>query len=328
MKMKAVVCTKYGPPENVLELKDVEKPSPKEDEVLVKVRAASVDAVDLFYVQGKPFLIRLMGQGLLKPKYPIIGSDMAGHVEAVGRNVKQFKPGDEVFGTLADCGFGAYAEFVSVPIEKNQDLAPKPSNITFEEAATVPQAAVVALQGLRKGQIQSGQKVLINGASGGNGTFAVQIAKSFGAEVTGVCSTGKMDLVLSIGADHVIDYTKEDFTQKEQRYDLILDVVANRSVLDYARVLTPKGNYVSVAFKPSAMFLGPLISMRSKKKISQLSHKPKVEDLIFIKELIEASKVVPVIDRTYPLSEVTKALRYYGEGHPSGKVVISIEHNT
>jgi NADPH:quinone reductase-like Zn-dependent oxidoreductase len=329
MKMKAVICTKYGPPEDVLELKEVEKPTPKEDEVLVKVHAASVDAVDWFYVQGKPFLIRLMGQGFLKPKYQIIGSDMAGQVKAVGENIKEFKPGDEVFGTLADCGFGAYAEFVSVPIEKKQDLALKPANLTFEEAAAVPQAAVVALQGLRDiGQIQSGQKVLINGASGGNGTFAVQIAKSFGAQVTGVCSTGKMDLVRSIGADHVIDYTQEDFTQKEQQYDLILDIVANRSVLDYARVLTSTGNYVSVAFKPSAMFLGPLISMRGSKRVSQLSHKPKVEDLVFVKELIEAGKVVPVVDRRFSLSEAAKALRRYGEGNPSGKVVISIEHNT
>ncbi|MFX0212192.1 MAG: NAD(P)-dependent alcohol dehydrogenase, partial [Candidatus Hodarchaeota archaeon] len=179
-----------------------------------------------------------------------------------------------------------------------------------------------------KGQIQTGQKVLINGASGRNGIFAVQIAKSLGAEVTGVCSTRKMDMVRSIGADHVIDYTKEDFTQKEQRYDLILDIVANRSVLDYTRVLTPKGNYVAVAFKPSVMLLGSLISMNGSKRVSQLSHIPKVEDLVTIKELIEAGKVVPVIDRIYPLSEVAKALRHYGEGHPSGKVVLTIEHNT
>jgi len=289
---------------------------------------ASVDAVDWFYVQGKPFLIRLMGQGLLKPKYQIIGSDMAGCIEAVGRNVKQFQPGDEVFGTLADCGFGAYAEFVSVPLKKKQDLAPKPANLTFEEASAVPQAAIVALQSLRDiGQIESGEKVLINGASGGNGTFAVQIAKSFGAQVTGVCSTEKMDLVRSIGADHVIDYTKEDFTKKEQQYDLIFDIVANRSVLDYARVLTPKGNYVAVAFKPSAMFLGSFISMRSSKRISQLSHKPNVKDMVFVKELIEAGKVVPVVDRRFPLSEVAKALRRYGEGHPLGKVVITVENN-
>ena len=327
MKMKAIVCTKYGPPEDVLELKEVEKPTPKDNEVLVKVLAATVNTADWAYVRGKPFMIRLMGQGLLKPKYQIIGSDMAGRVEAVGKNITQFKPGDEVFATLGDCGFGAYAEFVSVPLERKQDLTLKPSNISFEQAATVPQAAVVALQGLRdKGQIQSGQKVLINGASGGNGTFAVQIAKYFGAEVTGVCSTKKMDMVCSIGADHVIDYTQEDFTKKGQQYDLILDVVANRSVSDYAHVLTPKGNYVAVAFKPNALFLGPLISMRTGKNITQLSHQPKVEDLKLIKELIEAGKVVPVIDRTYPLSEVANALRHYGEGHPSGKVVITMEH--
>ena len=329
MKMKAIVCTKYGPPEDVLELKEVEKPTPQDNEVLVKVLAATVNTADWAYVRGKPFMIRLMGQGLLKPKYQIIGSDMAGRVEAVGKNITQFKPGDEVFATLGDCGFGAYAEFVSVPLERKQDLTLKPSNISFEQAATVPQAAVVALQGLRnKGHIQSGQKVLINGASGGNGTFAVQIAKYFGADVTGVCSTKKMDMVRSIGADHVIDYTKEDFTKKGQQYDLILDLVANRSVSDFAHVLTLKGNYVAVAFKPNALFLGPLISMRSGKKISQLSHQPNVEDLILIKELIEAGKVVPVIDRTYQLSEVANALRYYGEGHPSGKVVISMEHST
>jgi NADPH:quinone reductase-like Zn-dependent oxidoreductase len=228
-------------------------------------------------------------------------------------------------GDIGACGFGAFAEYVSVP---ENALALKPVNITYEEAATVPQYALVALQGLRdKGQIQHGQKVLINGASGGVGTFAVQIAKSFGAEVIGVCSARNLDMVRSIGADHVIDYTQEDFTQNEQRYDLILDVVANRSILDYIRALNPQGNYVAVAFKPSALFLGPLISMTGSKKVSQLSHKPNVKDLIFMKELIEAGKVVPVIDRRYPLSEVAEAVRYYGEGHPSGKVVITVEHN-
>jgi NADPH:quinone reductase-like Zn-dependent oxidoreductase len=267
------------------------------------------------------------GQGLLKPKYRIPGSDIAGRVEYVGRNVKRFQLGDEVFGTLGDCGFGAYAEYVSVPLYKTQDLSPKPTNITFDEAATIPQAAVVALQGLRdKGQIHSGQKVLINGASGGNGTFAVQIAKSFGAEVTGVCGTKKMDMVSSIGADHVIDYTQEDFTQKEQRYDLILDIVANRSVSDYTRVLATGGSYVAVAFNPSALFLGKLIA-RSKNVI-QLSHKPIARDLVFVKELIESGKVVPVVDRSYPLSKVAEAVRYYGEGHPQGKVVITMKNNT
>jgi len=327
MKMKAIVFEKYGPPEDVLQLREVEKPVSRDNEVLVEVHAATINYADWAYVRGKPFMVRL-GQGLLKPKYNIPGSDIAGRVEAVGRNVKQFQPGDEVFGTLGDCGFGAYAEYAAVPLYKPQDLAPKPTNMTFDETATVPQAAVVALQGLRdKGQIQPGQKVLINGASGGNGTFAVQLAKSFGAEVTGVCSTRKMDMVRSIGADHVIDYTQEDFTQKEQRYDLILDIVANRSASDYARALTPKGSYVAVAFNPSALFLGSLISMTGSKKVIQLSHKPNVEDLVFVKELIEAGKVVPVIDRRYPLSEVAEAVRYYGEGNPQGKIVITVEHD-
>jgi NADPH:quinone reductase-like Zn-dependent oxidoreductase len=289
MKMKAIVIEKYGLPD-VLQLKEVEKPSPKDNEVLVDIHAAAVNWADNAYVRGKPFMIRL-GYGLLKPKYKIPGGDIAGRVEAIGRNVTQFQPGDEVFGTLGDCGFGAYAEYVSVLENVNNDLALKPANITFDEAAAVPQAAVTALQGLRdKGQIQPGKKVLINGASGGIGTFAVQLAKYFGAEVIGVCSTKKMELVRSLGADHVIDYTQEDFTQKEQRYDLILDIVANRSVSDCSRVLTPKGNYVAVAFNPSALFLGPLISMTGSKEIHQLSHKPNVKDLVFIKELIEAGK--------------------------------------
>jgi NADPH:quinone reductase-like Zn-dependent oxidoreductase len=323
--MKAIVLTKYGPPEDVLEIREVEKPTPKDDEVLVKVYATSVVWADLALVRGEPFVARLTGGGLLKPKYEIPGIDMAGRVEAVGGNAKQFQPGDEVFGDAFECGMGGYAEYVSVP---ENALALKPTNLTFEEAATVPQAALVALQALRDtGQIHPGQKVLIIGASGGNGTFAVQIAKSFGAEVTGVCSTRNLDLVRSLGADHVIDYTQEDFTQNEQRYDLILDIVANRSVSDYVRALKPKGVYAAIAFNPSALFLGPLISMIGSKKVVQFSHKPSVEDLLFMKELLEAGKVVPVIDRRYPLSETAEALRYYGEGHPSGKVVITAEHN-
>jgi len=207
-------------------------------------------------------------------------------------------------------------------------LALKPANTTFEEAAAVPQAALVALQGLRNvGQIQPGQKVLINGASGGNGTFAVQIAKSFGAEVTGVCGTTNVDMVRSIGADHVIDYTQEDFTRNEQRYDLILDIVAKRSVSDYLRALGPTGIYVAVAFSPSALFQGLRGSRTGSKKVSQLSHEANVEDLIFMKDLLEAGKVVPVIGARYPLSEIAQALRYYGQGHPRGKVVIAVEHN-
>ena len=324
--MKAIVNEEYGPPEDVLELKEVEKLTPKEDEVLVKIYAASINDGNLSHIRGKPFLVRLMGYGMFKPKTTIPGSDIAGQVEAAGRNVKLFRPGDEIFGDIGDCGFGAFAEYVSVP---ENALAHKPVNITYEEAAAVPQYALVALQGLRdKGQIQSRQKVLINGASGGVGTFAVQIAKSYGAEVTGVCSTKNLDLVRSIGADHVIDYTQEDFTQKEQRYDLILDSAVNRSISDYTRTLSSKGSYVSVAFYPSALFLGPLISMTGSKKVSQLSHKPNVEDLVYMKDLIEAGKVVPVIDRRYPLSEIIEAFSYFEEGHPAGKVVITVEHDS
>jgi NADPH:quinone reductase-like Zn-dependent oxidoreductase len=322
--MKAIVYTEYGPPSEVLELKEVERPTPKDDEVLVRVHAASVVYADLAAVTGKPFVVRLT-TGLLRPKYKIPGIDMAGRIEAVGREAKQFQPGDEVFGDVSESGFGGFGENVCA---RANALGLKPANVTFEEAAAVPQAALVALQALRdSGRIQPGQQVLINGASGGNGTFAVQIAKSFGAEVTGVCSTRSLDLVRSIGADHVVDYTQEDFTQSEQRYDLILDIVANRSVSDYVRALSPKGTYVAVAFNASAMFLGPVVSMTGGKKVVQFSHKPNVRDLEFMKELIEAGKVTPVIDRRYPLSEVAEALRYYGEGHTQGKVVISVTPN-
>ena len=318
--MKAVVYEKYGPPSEVLQLKEVEKPTPKDNEVLVKIYAASINDGDKSMIKGRPIFIRLAGFGLLKPKHTIPGGDIAGQVEAVGRNVKQFQPGDEIFGDIGACGHGAFAEYVSVP---ENALALKPVNMTYEEAAAVPQYALVALQGLRdKGHIQPGQKVLINGASGGVGTFAVQIAKSYGAEVTGVCSTKNLDLVRSIGPDHVIDYTQEDFTQKEQRYDLILDSVANRSISDYTRALRPKGNYVAVAFNMRAV-----ISMTGNKKASQLSHKPNVKDLVYMKGLIEAGKVVPVIDRRFPLSEIGEAFRYFEEGHPSGKVIITVEHN-
>ena len=279
---------------------------------------------DASFVTGKPYLARLWS-GLLKPRNTMLGADIAGRVEAVGRNVKQFQPGDEVFGDISGCGWGGFAEYVSVP---ENALARKPASMTFEEAAAVPQAATVALQGLRdKGQIQPGQKVLINGASGGIGTFAVQIAKSFGAEVTGVCSSRNLDLVRSIGADQVIDYTREDFTKSGQHYDLIFDIVVNRSVSDYMRALSPKGNYVACAFNPVSLFLGPLISMIGSKTVGSLIAKANVEDLVYVKELLDAGKVVPVIDRRYPLSEVAESVRYYGEGHPQGKVVITVEHN-
>jgi NADPH:quinone reductase-like Zn-dependent oxidoreductase len=323
--MKAIVYTNYGPPD-VLQLKEIEKPAPKEDEVLVKVHAASVNYIDWQILRGESFFLRLTTGGLLKPKHKILGDDIAGRVEAVGLNVKQFQPGDEVFGI---CNFDAFAEYVCVP---ENDLALKPASMTFEEAAAVPEAGIPALQGLRDhGQIQPGQKVLINGASGGVGTFAVQIAKSFGAEVTGVCSTRKLDMVCSIGADHVIDYTQEDFTQNGQRYDLILANAGDRSIFDYKRALNPEGIYVctggSLAQYFQATLLGPLISMTGSKKLGSMLAKPNQKDYVFLIELFEAGKVIPVIDRRYPLSEVPEALRYYGEGHAKGKVVITVDPN-
>jgi NADPH:quinone reductase-like Zn-dependent oxidoreductase len=268
--------------------------------------------------------------GLLKPKKTIPGAALAGQVEAVGSNVKQFKPGDEVFGDLSECGWGAFAEYVCA---RETALALKPANTTFEAAAAVPLAAVTALQGLRnKGHIQAGQKVLINGASGGVGTFAVQIAKSFGAEVTAVCSTSKVDMVRSMGADHVIDYTQEDFTQNGQYYDLIFAANGYHPILAYRRALSPKGTYVmsggSMAQVFQAMLLGPWLSMIGTKKMGNMMAKPNNKDLAFLKELIEAGKVKPVIDRCYPLAEVPEALRYLEEGHAQGKVVITVAHNT
>jgi len=325
--MKAIICTKYGLPD-VLKLEEIQKPTPGDDEVLVEIHAASVTYSSVMGVTGEPFLGRLTGMGLLKPKQKIPGGDIAGRVEAVGRNVKQFQPGDEVFGDLS-LGRGGYAEYVCAP--KNA-LALKPANISFAEAAAVPEAALVALQALRdKGQIQPGQKVLICGASGGIGTFAVQIAKYFGAEVTGVCSTRNLDMVRSIGADHVIDYTKEDFTKNGQQYDLIVATAGYRSIFDYKRALSAKGIYVatggSMAQIFQALLLGPLVSMAGSKNLGSMVVKPN-KDLAFVKELIEAGKVNPVIDRCYPLSEAAEALRYYAEGHARGKVVITVEHNS
>jgi NADPH:quinone reductase-like Zn-dependent oxidoreductase len=322
--VKAIVHTKYGPPD-VLQLTEVEKPTPQDDEVLIKVHAAAANAADWHLLRGDPFIVRLM-LGLLKPKNEILGADVAGRVEAVGRNVKQFQPGDEVFGDLSGCGWGGFAEYVCA---SENALALKPANITFEEAAAVPMAAVTALQGLRdKGQIQSRQKVLINGASGGVGTFAVQIAKAFGAEVTAVCSTRNLDMARSVGADHVIDYTQEDFAQNGQCYDLILAANGHRSILAYKRALCPTGIYVmtggSGAQMFQAMLLGPVISMVGSKKMGNLLMKPNRKDLVFMKELLEAGKVAPVIDRCYPLSEVPEAIRYLEAGHARGKVVIDI----
>jgi len=323
--MKAIVYEKYGPPD-VLQLREVEKPIPKEDEVLVEVHAASVNYIDWQVLTGESYFLRLTTGGLRKPKHKILGDDVAGRVEAVGGNVKGFQPGDEVFGIS---NFNAFAEYACV-LENRIVL--KPAGMTFEQAAAVPEAGITALQGLRDhGQIQSGQKVLINGASGGVGMYAVQIAKSFGAEVTGVCSTRKLEMVRSIGADQVIDYTQEDFTQNGQRYDLIFAVGGNRSIFDYKRALNPEGIYVcaggSMAQYFQASLLGPFISMLGSEKLGSMFSNPKQKDYKFLIELFEAGKVVPVIDKHYPLAEVPEALQYYGEGHAHGKVVITMERN-
>jgi len=322
--MKAIVYEKYGPP-NVLQLREIEKPVPKENKVLIRIRAASVTFGDLAAVKGEPFMVRFT-LGLRVPKFKTPGKDVAGEVEAVGSNVKEFKVGDAVFGDLSECGWGAFAEYVSVP---ENAIVHKPANSPYEEAAAVPESAVVALQGLRElGHIQSGQKILIYGASGGIGTFAVQIAKSFGTHVTGVCSTRNLDLVSSLGADLVIDYTKEDFTQSGGQYDLILATAGYRSLFDYKRALAPGGHYVATGgemkqvFQP--MLLGPWLSTGGRKMIN-LAMKPNKNDLTFVKDLIEVGKVKPVVDKCFPLSEVPEALRYYGQGRSRGKVVVTMD---
>ncbi len=323
--MKAIVYTQYGSPD-VLQLKEVEKPSPKDGEILVKIHAASANPADWHRMRASPFFVRL-GEGLRKPKDPRLGIDIAGRVEAGGLNATQFQQGDEVFGGCS----GSFAEYASVP---ENTLALKPANSSFEEAAAVPVAAITALQGLRdKGHIQPGQKVLVNGASGGVGTFAVQIAKSYGAEVTGVCGTRNLDMVRSIGADHVIDYTQEDFTRNGQHYDMIYDAVGNRSVSDYKRALNPNGTCVIAGFQSlprlfEHVILGPLMSKTGNRKIGLMGiAKLNQKDLVYVKELLEAGKVVPVIDRRYPLRETAEALRYLEEGHARGKVVITVDQN-
>jgi len=337
--MKAAVFTKYGPPKEVLKVKEIEKPTPKDNEVLIKINAAAICWADRAIITGKPFIARL-SSGLLKPKHTIPGIEIAGQVEKVGTNITQFHLGDEIFADISECGFGAFAEYVCVP---ENALRLKPARMTFDEAAAVPSAGANALQNLRgvgssspsfllsdKRKIQPGQRVLINGAGGGVGTFAVQIAKSFGAEVTGVDSPSKLDMLRSIGADHVIDYTQEDFTKSGQRYDLILDVVASRSIFDYKRALSPKGIFVMVGGSGAAILqaflLGPLISMTGSKKMGIVMWKPNnQEDLAILEELFEAGKVVPIIDRRYPLSETAEALQYLEEGHARGKIVITME---
>lgn len=322
--MKAVLLTRYGPMD-ALRLGEVADPAPGEDEVLVEICAASLNYGDMTLVTGEPLMVRLMGYGVFKPKYHIIGTDIAGRVAAVGSRVQQLQPGDEVFADISECGFGAFAEFVVVP---EKALTRKPANLTFEQAAAVPQAAVVALQGLRDdGEIQAGEKVLVNGASGGVGTFAVQIAKALGADVTGVCSARNLDLVRSIGADQVIDYRQEDFTQSSQRYDVIFDIVANRRIGDYLRVLNPNGRYIACAFNASSLFAGPFISRTSGKKARSLVHKPRVEDLEFVKKLIEAGQVMPVIDRSFDLGQTAEGLAYLQTRQNHGKVVITMQSN-
>lgn len=322
VRMKAIVCTKYGPPDG-LHMKDVEKPVPQENQVLVRVQAASVNALDWHLSTADIFLVRLMGMGMFKPKNSILGADIAGIVEAVGKNVTQFKPGDEVFG---DAGHGGFAEYTATS-EKN--LALKPKNLSFEEAAAVPVAALTALQGLRnEGKIQAGQKVLINGAAGGVGTFAVQIAKSFGAEVTAVCSTRNLEQARRLGADHVIDYTKEDFTRSGQQYDLIFAANGYHSLSEYKRALKPEGIYIMAGGKAAqifqAMLLGNWMSEKDGKKMGGVSAHMDQKDLLTLKELVEAGKIVPAIDKCYPLSEVPEALRYLGSGHARGKLVITV----
>lgn len=323
--MKVITHKKYGSPD-VLRLEEIEKPILKENEVLVKIHAASVNALDWHLLTADIFLVRLMGEGLFKPKNQKLGADAAGQVEAVGSEVKEFKPGDEVFGDIAPWGLGAFGEYAAVP---ERALALKPANLSFEQAAAVPVAAITALQGLRDvGQIQPGQKVLIQGASGGVGTFAVQIAKAFGTEVTAVCSTHNMEQAREIGADHVIDYTKENFTKNGQQYDLILAANGYHPLSAYKRALSPQGIYVMAGGTPAqifqAMLLGPLMSKKGGKKFGGVSAKTDKNDLLYLKDLLESGKIVPVIDRCYPLNETADALRYLGEGHARAKVVISV----
>ena len=324
--MKAIICTKYGSPD-VLQLNEVAKPVPQDDEELIKIHAASINSRDWRFMRAKPFFIRLMPGDLLRPKNKILGADVAGRVEAIGRNVRQFKPGDEVFGYLPSAtGRGTFAEYVCA---KENLITLKPANLTFEQAAAVPEAAMTALQGLRdNGNIQRGQKVLINGASGGVGTFAVQIAKAFGAEITAVCSTRNLEMVRSLGADYVIDYKKEDFTKNGQQYDLILAVNGYHPISDYLRALEPEGNYVVAGGSMLQLFQAASnrkrISRNGGRKISIVSLVQSQKDLILIKELLESRRIMPVIDGCYPLSKTAEAFWYFEKEHTKGKVVISV----
>jgi NADPH:quinone reductase-like Zn-dependent oxidoreductase len=331
-RIKAYFYRDYGSPD-VLRLEEIEKPVPADDQVLVRVRAASVNPLDWHYMEGTPYIVRLMEFGLFKPKVPRLGVDMAGQVEAVGKKVTQFKPGDEVFGQK----FGAFGEYVLV--REDRALVIKPPGVTFEQAAALPVAAITALQGLRdKGKVQPGQKVLINGASGGVGTFAVQLAKTMGAEVTGVCSGRNVDLVKSLGADHVIDYTKEDYTRNGQRYDVMLDNVANHSFSENIRVLNPQGKYVLIGGggPEDQGFIGPLIlpikAALLRRFVTQEAGFMVADvtkaDLTFLADLVQTGKLKVVIDKTYPLSQLPDAMRYLETGRARGKVVITVNDNT
>jgi NADPH:quinone reductase-like Zn-dependent oxidoreductase len=314
--MKAFVSEKYGPPE-MLRMAEVKKPTPAADEALVKVLAVSVNPADWRSMRATPFFSRAT-LGLLRPKHRILGGDIAGRVEAVGSDVNQFKPGDEVYANLLDHGNGGFAEYVSVPVEA---MSFKPANLSFEEAAAVPMAGVTALQGVRHhGEIRAGQRVLINGASGGIGTFAVQIAKSYGSEVTGVTSTRNIDLVGSLGADHVVDYTTTDFFRSGRRYDLILDTIGNLSVRDLRRALVEGGQAAVVGFTSVAKLIG--VSLRGGKDIAIVSAHVATTDLEYLANLIEAGKVRPHIDRRYPFADIPAAISYLEQGHARGKVVV------
>ncbi len=319
--MKAIVFTRYGPPD-VLELREVEKPAPRDDEVLIRVHAVSLNDWDWGALHGD--LVNRLIFGLLAPKKQILGSDVAGRIEAVGKDVRQFRPGDDVFGDLSG-RWGGFAEYVCA---RENALTPKPASMSFEQAAAIPQAGLLALQGLRdKGRIRSGQKLLINGAGGGVGTFAIQIARLHGADVTAVDSAEKLDMLRSMGAAHVVDYRREDFTKSGERYDLILDVKTNRSMFDYARALNRNGSYVTVGGSMArllpALFTGPWIAVTQHKRIAVLALKLN-KGLAEMKELFESGKVVPVIDRLYELSEVPEAFRHFGEARQKGKVVVTL----
>jgi NADPH:quinone reductase-like Zn-dependent oxidoreductase len=321
--MKAMVRNAYGAPE-LLRLEEVPTPAAGEGEVLVRVHAASANAGDSHLMRGTPLPFRLV-EGLFTPRHRIIGTDIAGHVEAAGPGVSRFRPGDHVFGELSRCGFGGYAEYVAVP---ETALAAMPAGLTFDEAAAVPTSGLTALQGLRKGKIARGQHVLIHGAAGGVGTFAVQLAKAFGAEVTAVCGPRSVDVVRSAGADHVLDYTKTDFARAGQQYDLILAVNGDRSIWDYRAALRPNGTYVMTGGSnrqfSQVMFLGPWLSFGAQ-KFGNLLTRPDHADLLMLKDFIESGQVRPVIERRYTLAEVPDAVRYIEEGHARGKVVVRID---